>query len=335
MSSDVAAVGGAAMPIELIAAWLVREAYKLIVVPVASDVRRRIDDKLSEKITATVSARLFHDHALESHDDATGGSDADAGLTADLGFVDTIEKAPEDGEVLSAEMGRMLGVQLGATGVKRGTDGWYVSAYAAILWRIAMLAVWEDRPIAIQGALQGQEWLTVCVPRVGSVIDPSRMWRQPEPRTLLRHFRDGGPADFFVRQIEDESVRGHDLAALNEQFMIDPNAAFEPADTESVADGWHRVDGISRKWVLLKPDADAEQAILSRRPQRRWVVEPVLGHNPPAFKEYPAEWQPLLKIGSEQGGIVALSAGADEFARASEASAVAVEAAFDDLGPSL
>jgi hypothetical protein len=43
----------------------------------------------------------------------------------------------------------------------------------------------------------------------------------------------------------------------------------------------------------------------------------------------PAEWQSLLRIEKEANGIEALSAGADEFARASEASAAAVEAALD------
>jgi hypothetical protein len=38
-------------------------------------------------------------------------------------------------------------------------------------------------------------------------------------------------------------------------------------------------------------------------------------------------------IASEKDGIAALSAGADEFARASDASAAAVEAALDDQGP--
>jgi hypothetical protein len=321
------------MPVELIAAWLVMQAYKLIVVPVASGVRQQLVNELSAKIAAPVSERLF--------------GNADAGLTADLDFVETIEKAPESGAVLGDEMGRILGVRLDAAGVKsgtaagvkRGTDGWYVSGYASILWRIAILAVWEERPIAIQGALQGREWLTVCVPRAGRVIDPSTMWRQPDSRTLLRVLNDRGPADFFVRQIRDESVRGHEAAALNVQFMIDPDAAFAPEKTESIADDWHRIDGVSRKWVLLKPDADAERAIVSHRPQLgdvftgKPISHPNLELHPPKLNEYPGKWEPLLMIASEKDGITALSVGADEFARASDASAAAVEAALDDRGP--
>lgn len=323
------------MPIELIAAWLLREAYKLIVVPVASGVRQHFVDKLSEEIAAPVSAKLFGDHVLEAPDGSPSETDTDAGLRADINFVDTIEKAPEAAAVLSAEMGRVLDVNLGSDGVQRGTDGWYVSAYAAILWRIAMLAVWEDRPIAIQGALQGREWVTVCLPRVSNLIEPTKMWRQPDSRTLLRHLNNEGPADFFVRQIEGKSARETALAALNDQFMISPKAAFKPAEVKSIADNWHRMDGVSRKWVLLKPDADAEEAIVSHRPQvqdvftGKSVTRPNLELHPPKYEEYPAECQPLLLIESERGGIAALSAGADKFAHASEDSALAVEAALN------
>jgi hypothetical protein len=332
------------MPVELIAAWLVMQAYKLIVVPVASGVRQQFVNELSEKIAAPVSDKLFGDHASGPNDGAPSGTDADAGFTADTDFVETIEKAPEARAVLGGEMERILGVKLGAAGVqggvdgvKWGSDGWYVSAYAAILWRIAMLAVWEERPIAIQGALQGREWVTVCVPRVRKVIAPSTMWRQLDSRTLRRVYNNQGPADFFVRQIKDETVRGDEVAERNEQFMIQPNAAFKPIAAESVADGWHRIDGVNRKWVLLKPDAEAEQAI--KGPPVILLGEPFgernLETNPPEFYEYPDEWQPLLRIGSEKDGIAALSAGADEFARASEASAAAVQAALDDQGPLL
>jgi hypothetical protein len=51
-----------------------------------------------------------------------------------------------------------------------------------------------------------------------------------------------------------------------------------------------------------------------------------LDSRPAEFDEYPAEWKPLLMIPSEERGIAALSAGADAFARASDASATAVEA---------
>jgi hypothetical protein len=332
------------VPVELIAAWLVMQAYKLIVVPVATGVRQRLVDDLSAKIAAPVSAKLFGDHVPAPEDGGGLASepDSDAEVKAEREFVDTIEEAPEARAVMGEEMERFLGVKLGVggdqgstfAGARRGSDGWYVSAYASILWRIAMLAVWEERPIAIQGALQGREWLTVCVPRVRGAINPSAMWQHADSRTLLRIRRDGGPADFFVRQIGDEGGRRHEVAALNEQFMIDPTAVFKPTEVEFTADNWHRIDGVYRKWVLLKPDAVAEEAIARQRPHRPAIyggrdVRVDLEYYPPKFNEYPADWQPLLKIGSEEGGIAALSAGADEFARASEASAAAVEALFE------
>lgn len=328
------------MPIELIAALVLRQAYKLIVLPVATGVRQRIVDQLSEKIAAPVSERLFGDHAPGANSGATSGTDADAGFKADEDFVDTIQQEPQARAVLGEEMERILDVNLSTAGaqggaaadVRTGSPRWYVSNYAAILWRIAMLAVWEERPIAIHGALQGQGWVTVCVPRVAKAIAPSAMWRKSDSAMLLRLKDDRPPADFFVRQIKSENARAKEVAALNDKFMINTKAAFKETIGGSIADNWHRIDGIDRKWVLLKPDTETGIAILNNRSPFLDATETslfLLKASPPTFDEYPAEWQPLLKIGKEADAIKALSAGADEFARASEASAAAVEAALD------
>jgi hypothetical protein len=47
------------MAVELIAAWLLREAYKLIVVPVGTELRQRLDRKIADKIAGSVSTSLF------------------------------------------------------------------------------------------------------------------------------------------------------------------------------------------------------------------------------------------------------------------------------------
>jgi hypothetical protein len=123
-------------------------------------------------------------------------------------------------------MERILGVGLGANAdIRRGTARWYVSAYGAILWRVATLASWEERPIAISGALQGREWVTVCVPRVrGKVVDPSKMWRASDAgaHLLLRARGDDSPADFFVQRIEDTGKRDDVVADLNLTFERGP-----------------------------------------------------------------------------------------------------------------
>jgi len=292
----------------------------LVVLPVATGVRQRFVDELSDKIAAPLSETLFGDHA---------------------DFVDTIGKDPEACTVIEEELERILGVKLGAisgqggagAGVRRGTSSWYVSAYAAILWRIAMLAVWEERPIAINGALQGRDWVTVCVPRTAKAIAPSAMWRQSDSDMLLRVLDNQPPADFFIRQIKVESVRAREIAALNDKFMINTKATFKETEDGSITDNWHRIDGIGRRWVLLKPDTETGLAIISSRlgarvPMPSYSLN-LLNGSPPTFDEYPAEWQSLLRIEKEANGIEALSAGADEFARASEASAAAVEAALD------
>jgi hypothetical protein len=149
------------------------------------------------------------------------------------------------------------------------------------------------------------------------------MWRRTESGTLLRVFYNE-PADFFVRRFEDDSTRGDAVTELNDRFMLDHKAKLESAGAgRSIADDWHRIDGVSRKWVLLKPDSAAKGVIISgRRPLVFLEIQP------PGFYEYPDEWRPLLRIKSEKDGIATLSASADDLARASEASAAAVDAAL-------
>jgi hypothetical protein len=317
------------MAVELIAAWLLREAYKLIVVPVGTELRQRLDRKIADRIAASVPTSLFHAQPPESDGERANESEADAGLSADTDFVDGLEKEPEVADAVRGELEGVLGVSLGGAGVRRGTPEWYVSAYAAILWRIAMLAVWENRPIAINGALQGTEWVTVSMPLVQQAIVPSKIWRRTDDGGLLRAL--GNPqVEFFVRQSEDERSRQHEVADLNERFMIAPKAGFKDAEGTSVATDWHRIDGLSRKWVRLKLDPATEAAIIENTSTKGLFGEPMFIRNlttrPPEFDEYPAEWKPLLTIPSEARAIAVLSAGADAFARASDASADAVEA---------
>jgi hypothetical protein len=319
------------MPVELIAVWLVSQAYKLVAVPIANNLMKRVNDKIADKIAATTSKMLFGDRPPGDNDETVGGSGT--AHESDLDLAKTISNEPQIRAALNGDMEKIIGVSLRGGEGQRGTPAWYVSGYAAVLWRVAMLAVWEERPIAIHGALQGQEWVTVCVPGKDKVIDPSTMWRQGDSGMLLRVI-DRPPADFFVCQIKDSSERERVLAELNQQFMIDPTAPFEPAEADSVANSWHRVDGVSRAWVLLKPDPDLERAIEDARPRYEGLnISPRdLRTWPLAFNEYPKEWEPLLRIGSAEDGIAALGAGADEFAGASDASAAAVEKALGKLG---
>lgn len=338
----------------MIAEWLLMEACKLVVVPVLTKVREPIVDHFSDTIVGQLrevlppafSKALFGPvsgvPAGSNPTQTSNTAPTEIDLAKAIGDV-----APEARDALAGEMERILDVKLGADDVEqaaRGTDAWYVSAYAAIFWRIAMLAVWEDRPIAIQGALQGRGWVTVCAPKVRGPIAPSSMWQvwqQPDPRVLRRVWQDRGPVDFFVRQIKDEAARKAEIASLNREFIIEPGDPFRPAKAESIEDGWHRIDGASRAWVLLQPDATAERAIRRKRPpglpdllspKKENLWDGSFDLYPPKYKEYPADWLELLDINSPPEGIAALSAGADEFSAESETSTQAVEAALAKAG---
>jgi hypothetical protein len=334
------------MPIEILAGWLLSEACKLFIVPIADGVRKKFVDEAAQRVAAPLITTVFGGRPEANSAQAVNGADSavvsaqDAAQFVveadDTALVDTIDnQSPAARTSLRKEMENILGVELGANdNVPRGTAQWYVSAYAAILWRIAMLASWEARPIAIQGALQGPDWVTVCVPKVrGKVIDPSEMWRASDdgPHLILRPLPDHSLADFFVRRIKDDGERGDVVGELNLKFERNPIAAFSPKASESVVDDWHRIDGFGSVWVVLQPDAALAQNFPTGLPSFLNPAAPRRLQNfdlhPLRYEQYPKdEWQPLLDISSKQGAIAALSKGADEFASRSEASAAALEA---------
>ncbi|MCA2244761.1 hypothetical protein JF781_20590 [Mycobacterium sp. WUMAC-067] len=323
-------------PVEYFAGWVLTQACKAIGGKLRDRFATRVSDAVIDKLPAPVSRALFGPPTKGNKPGtANGADDPVTEPPTDEELVDVLDTdvSADTRAALGEDLEQILGVKLGTDEVPRGTDGWYVSAYAAILWRVAMMAVWEEHPIAIQGALQGQQWVTVCIPRVRTPIEPSKMWWKypPNESRLLRDPNGHGPVDFYVRHIEDKDAREREIEALNTDFIMDPGRPFKPEVDGPIAELWHRIDGVNRRWVILKPDAGLETA-LTTRPSAlgggRRTYRTLKGA-PPAWREYPDEWHPLLKIENESDAIAALSAGADDFARKSESSAAAVEAALD------
>ncbi|MBV8861659.1 MAG: hypothetical protein JO259_07350 [Mycobacterium sp.] len=323
-------------PVEYFAGWVLTQACKAIGGKLRDRFATRVSDAVIDNLPAPVSRALFGPPAKgDNPGAASGADDAAAEPPTDVELVAAIETdvSADTRAALGKELEQILEVKLGTHEVPRGTDGWYVSAYAAVLWRVAMMAVWEKHPIAIQGALQGQQWVTVCTPRVQAPIEPSQMWWKypPNESRILRDPNDRGPVDFFVRHIEDQDAREREVKTLNTNFIMDPDKPFKAKEDGPIAERWHRIDGVNRRWVILKPDVALETA-LTTRPRAlgggRYTYR-ILKGAPPAWREYPDEWKPLLNIENESDAITALSAGADEFARKSESSTAAVEAALD------
>jgi len=301
------------------AAWLFRQACKLVagtgdkVVDKAED---GAEDWAAEKTIEFVSrvAGLGRAQGERRRGDSTG-TDADVSRPE----VSEAGKAIAENETVAVALQEDLGVELSSALPARctGTKASLVRAYEAVLWRLAVVAAWEQRPIAVAGALQGRDWVTVCVPEPGleGVVNPSEM-SQGTADCGLRRRRQTPPVEFFVWR-SGSPMSDANIAELNEA-LADGFKWERPAEPEEI-DDWHRVDGVFGHWIALQPDSQT-QAAVDKATGIPSLSNPgkVVGvrHNQPLDRgQYPESWKPLLRI--EADGLDALEVGIDRFVEAS------------------
>jgi hypothetical protein len=250
---------------------------------------------------------------------------------------DAIVTALNEEEATAEDLRRVaeeaLKIDLAGAEVVTGPDAWFVSAYEALLWRAAVMAGWEGRPIAIVGALQGPEWLTVCVPRqplkLGVGIDPSSLWDTTSNADVLRPSKTAPPADFFVRRTGESETAAEAAARVNEWSVL--IQTFDPDSAGPGGELWRRIDGLSRKWVRFKWDDAVKKYAQKVRspaisPTGNYLFAINLTASPPKFHEFPEEWRQEMLIPNEAAAIGTLSEGLDAYAAASEATLAAAVA---------
>jgi hypothetical protein len=329
-----------------VAGLLLYEGYKLLVQPLvrgAQDGMQEMSDDAVKKI-ARGFVRVVRDRfgvAVEPVAKVAEVHPFEAPVVAELARADGKADPLEAAVVAAIEQGgdpeTLLAVVGGdaARGVTAseapGSDAWFVSAYEAVLWRVATMAGWAARPIAVAGALQGFDWVTVCVPHgqltAGQVIDPSSMWRTTASGDRRRH--KNAPVDFFVRLAEGAQIDSN-LESLNREFIRTRRFDARRAGPEKAA--WHRVDGLSRGWVLLQWDDGLRAHIQQLRKPMMWdgrYLFPVnLEANPPEWGELPKDWQVLMDFRDPATGIAAMRSGADAYAGATDTSVAEAKAAL-------
>jgi len=322
----------------IVVEYLLIQALKAVFGPVFGRVLADAQQGAADWIER-LTLRLVRRGAPPTNDPPSSAQTADAGPSplAPVGgegsapteaqIVTAFEEHPDSTEKLRRVLEGILGVTLGGPEAEVGDDAWFVSAYEAVLWRAAVTAGWADRPIAVAGALQGPEWVTVCVPhqhqQAGKVIDPTTIWRAPSPQNHRRP-TVAAPVDFFVRQVEHAGQAATAAAELNSNIIN--TRRFDPGPAGPSKEAWHRIDGLSRGWVLLQWD-DALQEHIQ---QLRHTFIPVpLDIRPPEWDECPKEWQLLMAIPDPAAGIKALSDGIDAYAEHSKAVMAAARAALD------
>jgi len=314
----------------ILESWLVIQAVKLVVAPLADEARAAFVKDIGQRVGGA-SAQIVTGWVDRLGKDA--GADEIDRVRAEM------DAQPEVQSALRSGLEDKLGVRLDPSrpGQPRATDAVIVDAYEAIFWRIGTLALWERAPIAIEGALQGTEWITVCNPdadvRFGTIfaeahgpLEPSGVWQRSDILALER--RDDPRVDFFVRRYENATERGTACQQLNRSFRRDRETGFSATREGPIDERWHRIDAVYATWVRLEPDSSAVVHI-SRGRDGGYATMSV---DPPKFKEYPDEWPPLMDIPDEAAGVAALTAGADAFASGNAALRTKVQSLLTGSG---
>jgi hypothetical protein len=308
------------------AAFLVGQAGRLVG-SVWKRTRENLEQEAADELTSFIREKFMGRPAAEpsvAEPPGEGKIEAEEAAAQEL---------VEDDRAQAEELQEKFGVQLSSALPREltGTDASLVRAYEAVLWRLAVLASWERRAVAVSGALQGRGWITLCAPGDSKgVVAPADIWRPEAGSPALRRPWHDVPVEFFVRPLGDGASIEGEVDAVNDELSRDGFDPTQPAGADDV-DVWHRIDALQAVWSALQPDAETEAAALAAGEVKFDGVLVGRRHldtsQPLRYKEYPASWKPLLDV-DKVDGLDALIDGVDKFAAKSQAVSDAVEGLF-------
>ena len=305
--------------------WLLGQACKLVA-PVAKRVQENLQNQAADEITRF--AKEYIGRALSG-----GGPDPETSAKGEVEInAAAAQEVIKEDEPQAEDLQEKLGITLSSalSGELTGTDASLVRAYEAVLWRLAVLASWERRSIAVAGALQGSEWMTICRPHeVGGVIAPSKIWKEVGGESALRRPLHHIPVEFFVKPLAAGDRLDQEVDKVNTAFGRKGVDLNRPVCSD--AEAWHRIDGLRARWIALQPDSETEERL-----QREYKSGPggmlggkrLFSTKPLEYAEYPEDWEALLDIDGTDG-LAALIDGVDKFAADSNAAGDAVESLLD------
>ena len=313
-------------------AWLFGQAAKLVAA-VWNQTRDNLAKEGADQLTSFVLKLAKKRPIEEVRSDVDTPPETEAEMEAQESAAGEVVAGDE---VQAEELQSKFGVELSSAlpRDRTGTDASLVRAYEAVFWRLTVLAGWEQRAIAVAGALQGRDWMTICAPQhLGAVVAPSAIWQAAPADNALRRLRKGGPFEFFVKRLAGNAMLDDELAKVNKQLRLGGSKRFAPErpSQSTDVDVWHRVDGLHGLWVALQPDSETESAVAeaaapafegSKIGRRNFDTKPL------TYDEYPDEWQALLDV-APADGLAALVDGIDKFADDSAAARAAVTELFE------
>jgi hypothetical protein len=304
---------------------LILEAGRVVFGPILGRVWADVQQSAANRVEAVV--KDWWKRSVSAPDITPTASESDRGQEeTDEEIVQSMAQKPEKADLLRRAIEEILGITLSPAAT--GTDGAILSAYEAVMWRAAVVAGWEGRPIALAGALLGTDWVTVCKPspsiEPGSAVDPASLW-VTDDGDLVR--AENSPVEFYVRRTEDAAA-----ADLNERFIREPR--FAPGPPGPLGKVWHRVDGLNRGWVRFRWDDDVEgYAQQERAPMRDldgdgYMFPVNLDATRPRYSEFPPAWREAMVIADPGAAVRTLRQAIDEYTAANAKSLKAARAAL-------
>ena len=144
------------------AGWLFRQACKVV-----AGARDRVEDRAEDWAADKTIELVWRVAGLDRAKGERRQGDS-TGIDADIGRPEVSEagKVIAENETEAVALQEDLGVELSSALPDRctGARSSQVRAYEAVLWRLAVVAAWEQRPIAVAGAVQGRNWVRSVSP---------------------------------------------------------------------------------------------------------------------------------------------------------------------------
>lgn len=247
---------------------------------------------------------------------------------------DELAADPELGPAIRQAIGSLPGMpQLPQTGgdVPTNATALTLDGYAEVLYQFALSAIWTGRPVAINGFLQGAEWIAVCQSQAGGGMlayqeggrrvfpDPAAIWKRdsagasPVLRRTPSYEGGSDELEFRVRHVADAEQRAREVAELERRWRMQPDAVlparparlWRDSPPDPFAERWHEVTEI-HPWVVALPAAplrdfapDAGEDVLRSYKQRSEPERPLRP------LDYPDDVRAFVDIADDPGAAIA------------------------------
>ena len=299
--------------------------------PLAEAVRDRYVDDLVQQLpdlAGPVANRVRHFVAGTARGDSEARRQLEMELAANQQAMAALTEAvqAQTGEAIPS-----AGASPPASRRMRDSQTIFLDGYQRALYNLTLTAVFAGRPVVVDAALQGPDWLTACIPqfgddyghiRRGSFPDPERLWTSYNPQYVEHGFGQGDlgtwPVSYYVRWMPNREERDRELAEREKQFRFEPQSSFRSDLDAPPEQRWLQILRVRPMWVQLESfgfdfqiPQPAYDDILERHFEQLGRKREPKSRDSLSFGDYPDEWKRLLEIPRPDEGVRLLMDAAD------------------------